>query len=113
LDVVFYRSENGNEPVRDWLKAMGSDDRKIIGGDIKTVQFRWPLGMPLVRKLDRALWEARSHVSDGCIARVFFTARGDTMALLHGIVKKSRSTPKGDVEIGKRRRNNWLATQGR
>lgn len=49
LQVVFYRTDSGTEPVRDWLKGLSQEDRKIIGEDIKTVQFGWPLGMPLVR----------------------------------------------------------------
>ncbi len=73
LEVAFFRTESGNDPVRKWLKEMPHKDRKIIGDDIKTIQFRWPLGMPLVRKMDRALWEVRSGISYGKIARVFFT----------------------------------------
>jgi hypothetical protein len=59
LDVRFFKSDNGAEPVRDWLKTLGAHDRKTIGADIKTVQFGWPLGMPLVRKMSNDLWEAR------------------------------------------------------
>ena len=59
LQVHFYSSDNGIEPVRDWLKSLSLDSRKTIGEDIKTVQFGWPLGMPVVRKLDRDLWEVR------------------------------------------------------
>jgi hypothetical protein len=61
LSVFFFRSETGREPVRDWLKEMERDDRKIIGEDIKLVQFRWPLGMPLVKKVEADLWEVRSR----------------------------------------------------
>ncbi len=63
LAVKFYRTETGTEPVRDWLKAMTVEDRKAIGTDIKEVQFGWPLGMPLVRKMGPDLWEVRSHTS--------------------------------------------------
>lgn len=71
-EVVFYRTDAGNEPVREWLKSLRREDRKVIGEDIKTVQFGWPLGMPLVRKVDIGLWEVRSHIRDR-IARVLFT----------------------------------------
>ena len=107
LDVVFYSSERGNEPVRDWLKDMGTEDRKIIGGDIQTVQFRWPVGMPLVRPMGTGLWEVRSHVSDGCIARVFFIVDDGEMVLLHGIIKKSRTTPAADLKIARGRSDKW------
>lgn len=59
LRVVFYRSASGREPVRDWLRALDRESRRVIGNDIKTVQYGWPLGMPLVRNLGGGLWEVR------------------------------------------------------
>lgn len=102
LQVRFFRTAPGNEPVRDWLKALGPLDRKAIGGDIKTVQFGWPLGMPIVRKLAPDLWEVRSHITDG-IARTLFTVKNQTMVLLHGFVKKSQKTPATELDIAKQR----------
>jgi hypothetical protein len=55
LSVYFFRTETGNEPVRQWLKELDAGDRKTIGEDVKTVQIGWPLGMPLVRKMGRDL----------------------------------------------------------
>lgn len=83
LEVVFFRTETGNEPVREWLLELLRDDRKTVGEDIKTAQFGWPLGMPLIRKLATGLWEVRSHISTG-IARVMFTVDEQTRVLLHG-----------------------------
>jgi hypothetical protein len=40
--VKFYRTESGAEPVREWLYGLSQIDRKMIGDDIKTVQFGWP-----------------------------------------------------------------------
>ena len=79
LHVVFFRSESGGEPVRDWLLGLGREDRKAVGCDIKTAQYGWPLGMPLIRKLEPGLWEVRSRIGDG-IARVVFTVEGGVMA---------------------------------
>lgn len=61
--AYFYRSDSGREPVREWLKSLNPSDRKIIGEDIKDVEYAWPLGMPLVRSLGQDLWEVRSHLS--------------------------------------------------
>ncbi|TLY50495.1 MAG: type II toxin-antitoxin system RelE/ParE family toxin [Gammaproteobacteria bacterium] len=103
LTVNFYASSSGAEPVRDWLRDLPREARKVIGEDIKTVQFGWPLGIPLVRKLESGLWEVRSRIRDG-IARVLFTVEGSTLVLLHGFVKKSQKTPADDLEIAKRRK---------
>src|SRR5437773_1888855 len=96
LSVAFFRTASGNEPVRGWLKSVPREERRIIGEDIKTVQFGWPLGMPLVRKLDKGLWEVRSRLPDR-IARVIFTTGESRMILLHGFIKKSRKTPRDDL----------------
>ena len=102
LSVRFYRSAAGNEPVRDWLLGLSKDDRRAVGEDIKTAQYGWPLGMPLIRKLEPGLWEVRSHIAAG-IARVLFTVDGQLMVLLHGFVKKSQKTPAGDLKTAQQR----------
>ena len=105
LDVFFYKTEAGNEPVREWLKSLPRDERRAIGEDIKTAQYGWPLGMPLIRKMERGLWEVRSNTSTR-IARVFFTVMDDLMILLHGFVKKSHKTPQNELDTARRRLNN-------
>lgn len=107
LRVIFYRSESGAEPVREWLKELQREDRKTIGEDIKTAQFGWPLGMPLIRKMEKDLWEVRSNITDG-IARTFFTVEKGTMVLLHGFVKKSQETPLNELQTARRRLRNIL-----
>jgi phage-related protein len=107
LRVIFYRSESGVEPVREWLKGLRREDRKAVGEDIKTAQFGWPLGMPLIRKIEKDLWEVRSNIWGG-IARTFFTVKKDTMVLLNGFVKKSQETPPNELHTARRRLRNIL-----
>ena len=80
---------------------------KAIGEDIKTVQFGWPLGMPLVEKIEPYLWEVRSHVPEG-IARVLFTLDGPTMVLLHGFIKKTRKPPQPEINTARSRLRQYL-----
>lgn len=102
LGVVFYRTEAGNEPVREWLKDLKREDRRAIGQDVKTAQYGWPLGMPLIRKLEPGLWEVRSRVTQG-IARVLFTVGDGVMVLLHAFVKKSQKIPPEDLRTARKR----------
>lgn len=102
LRVVFYRALGGSEPVREWLKGLRRADRKTIGEDIKTAQYGWPLGMPLIRKLEPGLWEVRSRITDG-IARVIFTVDGSVMVLLLGFIKKSQKMPSAELKTARRR----------
>jgi phage-related protein len=102
LTVVFFQTDSGTEPVRRWLKSLPAGHKKAIGEDIKTVQFGWPIGMPLVEKLEPYLWEVRTRLTDG-IARVLFTIDGHMMILLHGFIKKTRNIPYKELKTARSR----------
>ena len=108
LPAAFYRLPAGREPVREWLKALGDADRRIIGEDIKDVEFSWPIGMPLCRALGQGLWEVRSDLTQGRIARVLFTIHDGQLVLLHGFIKKAQQTPKADLDLATKRKKEIL-----
>ena len=58
--------------------------------------------MPLIRKLEKGLWEVRTMLEDG-IARVMFTVQDTRMILLYGFIKKSQKTPKNELDTARRR----------
>jgi phage-related protein len=102
LEVVFFKSETGNQPVKEFLMGRTKEDRKEIGSDIYKVQSGFPLGLPRVRKEDIDLWEVRSAIPDG-ICRILFTVTKTAMVLLHGFVKKTQKTPLNELEVAKNR----------
>ena len=104
LPAAFYDLPTGRQPVRDWLLMLDRADRKIIGEDIKDVEFSWPIGMPLCRALGKGLWEVRSDLSQGRIARVLFCVHGGRMVLLHGFIKKTQKTPVTELELALKRK---------
>ena len=103
VPVIFYRTEAGGEPVRDWLKSLpSSEDRKRIGEDIKTVEFGWPIGMPGCRPLGEGIFEVRARLAQHRIARVlFYIDARHRMVLLHGFVKKTQTTPDVDLNLAR------------
>jgi phage-related protein len=104
LNAVFFKTDNGNEPVREWLLSLAKGERKIIGDDVLKVQYCWPIGKPLVGNLGNGLWEIRSRLQ-GRIARVIFCVEGSTMVLLHGFIKKTQKTPKHELDLAMKRMN--------
>lgn len=103
VPAIFFRTVAGNEPVRDWLRAMSASDRRQIGEDIRTVEYGWPIGMPTCRPLGRGLHEVRTTLTTNRIARVFFYIDSrQRMVLLHGIVKKTQATPESDLELARK-----------
>ena len=99
----FFQNPQGNEPVRDWLKGLEPEARRKIGFDLKELEYGWPVGMPLCRSLGRGLWELRSSLPDGRIARVIFCLHRAELVLLHGFIKKTQKTPPQEIELALRR----------
>ena len=103
VEVVFFGTPGGKQPVRDWLKLLPVEDRKTIGRDLQTVEFSWPVGMPLCRPMGGGLHELRSSLNKR-MARVFFIIYGEQMVLLHAFMKKSQATPKTDLNLALERK---------
>lgn len=103
LEARFYKLPSGKEPVKEWIKDLDKESRRDIGIDIKTVEFGWPIGMPVCRPLGPGLYEVRSRLKNGTISRILFCIEGNLMILLHAFIKKSQKTPEKEVEIGYKR----------
>lgn len=102
VPAIFYRTEAGGEPVREWQRSLSPEDRKHSGEDIKTVEFGWPVGMPVCRALGEGIYEARTSLGQNRIARVlFYIDKKSRMVLLHGFIKKTQKTPREDLDLAK------------
>ena len=107
LQVVFFKTDAGNEPVRKWLLDLSRADCKAIGADILTVQYAWPVGKPLVDNLGDGIWEVRSRLSNR-IARTLFAVVDGEIVLLHGFIKKQQKTPPDELDLAKKRKKQYL-----
>src|SRR5437764_15497271 len=107
LAVVFYRTQAGNEPVREWLKDLPKGECKIIWKDILKVQSIWPVGKPLVDNLGDGIWEIRSRLENR-IARTLFIIVDEEIVLLHGFIKKQQKTPQDELNLAKKRKKAYL-----
>lgn len=102
LTAIFFKSSSGKEPVREWLLGLSKEQKKLIGGDIKTVEYGWPIGMPVCRPMGEGLFEVRTEL-ENTISRVLFSISDGQMLLLHGFIKKTKATPNNELNIAKRR----------
>jgi phage-related protein len=108
IPAVFYRTSAGGEVVRDWLRGLNEEDRQAIGLDLMRVQYRWPVGMPLCRALGGGLWEVRTSLSSGRIARMLFCVRDATIIVLSGFIKKTQKTPNEELTLARKRMKEFL-----
>lgn len=86
-----------------WLRSLPAEDRRAIGVDLATVQFGWPIGMPLCRSLGGGLWEVRTMLPSRRIARLVLFVDEGRIGVMHGFIKKTQKTPGDDLEISRRR----------
>lgn len=104
LQARFFETATGRKPVKEWLLDLARDDRRLVGKDIQKVEFGWPIGMPYCRPLGHGLWEVRSDLTDGTIARVIFCIVAGEMVLLHGFIKKTQKTPAREIDLAIKRK---------
>ena len=108
IPVVFYRTAAGSEVVRDWLRDLVEDDRNAIGQDLMRVQFRWPVGMPLCRPMKDGLWDVRSSLPSGRIARMLYCVHQDRILVLSAFIKKSQKTPDEELALARKRMREFV-----
>jgi phage-related protein len=103
LGCTFYKTEGGEEPVRSWLKDLPDPASNVIGRDLASIQWRWPVSMPLVGNLGDGLWEVRSTVGK-VEYRVIFSVDDGEMYLLNGFQKSTRKTPDHERTLALKRK---------
>jgi phage-related protein len=111
VPLVFFRTETGSEPVREWLLELPKADRRIVGAGLKDLEFGWPIGMPLSRALGGGLFELRVSLRSRRIARVIVCVHDQELFALHGFVKKTRKTPEGDLKLARSRKRQLEKTK--
>ena len=105
VPLVFFRTEAGGEPVREWLLELPKLDRRIVGVGLKELEFGWPIGMPLCRALGGGLFELRVSLASRRIARVIVCVHEDELYALHAFIKKTERTPESDLKLARRRKH--------
>lgn len=103
MPVRFFRTDSGNEPVRQFFRHdLNLEEKKIVGDDIQTVQRCWPIGKPLVDGLGDGLYEVRSSFPTR-ICRTLFVPYNGNLVLLHSFIKKTPKCPPHDKALALRR----------
>lgn len=103
LQVVFYQTSVGSVPVLEWLRNVPKADRAAIGLDLLRVQENWPVGMPLCKSMGSGLWEVRSNLAGGRIARTLFCLKRNEIYVLHIFYKTTQKTPQPELNLARKR----------
>jgi phage-related protein len=107
--LLFYRTGSGNEVVLDFVRQLSTEEKKIVGEDLKTVQIGFPMGLPLCRPLGDGLYEVRSSLPSKREFRLifFFDRARQALLVVHALFKKSAKLPKADLDLARKRKEEF------
>jgi len=104
VPLVFFRTDSGSEPVREWLLELPKADRRVVGFGLKELELAWPVGMPLCRAMGGGLFELRVVLPSRRIARVLVCCHDGELFALHAFIKKTQKTPDSDLKLARKRK---------
>ena len=111
MPLVFFRTDSGSEPVREWLLELPKADRRVVGSGLKELEFGWPVGMPLCRAIGGGLFELRVTLPSRRIARVLVCAHDEELFGLHGFIKKTQKISDADLKLARKRKRQLERTK--
>ena len=109
IDVEFYELPDGTEPVRVFLDSLEPKMHAKMLREIDLLVDNGPeLRLPHSKQVEDGLFELRAKQGSD-ISRVlyFFYVRKKAI-LTNGFVKKSQKTPKGEIDLAKKYRQDYL-----
>jgi phage-related protein len=114
FEVEFYEDRSGNEPIQCFIvdlqaKGKTSKNDRIRSEKILTYirvlqEYGTRAGEPYVKHIEEDIWELRP-LDDRIL---FFYFRDNTFILLHHFLKKTRRTPRREIEQAKRNKADYL-----
>lgn len=110
--VSFYKDQNGNEPVREFMAELAKKkdkDSRINFNKIRDYinmlsEHGTRIGEPYVKHLDGDIWELRPIRN----RILFFAYDGENFVLLSHFVKKTQKTPKSEIDKAKSLMKDYL-----
>ncbi len=102
FEVIFYKTKNGHEPAKEFISDVRSKKGKDAEVNIEKIDFYIQLvsifglkaGLPYVKHLTNDIWELRPLKN-----RIIFGVwHNGIIVLLHGFKKKTRKTPKSELQ---------------
>lgn len=109
FSVEYYELENGNCPAEDFILSQNNKMQAKIFKNLELLEIRGnELREPFSKHIDDGIFELRSKVSSDITRILYFFVIGQKIILTNGFVKKTQKTPKSEIELAKKYRNDYL-----
>jgi hypothetical protein len=109
IPVIFYRTAQGGEPVREWLRTLPIEDRRAIGRDLAVVQYGWPVACRFVDRWVEGFGKSGAICGAGASPASFSSCTKARLASCTGFIKKTQRTPPDDLALAHRRMQEMMS----
>ena len=110
FEIVFYTTEQGEVPVKDFLDSLNDKMRAKMLLSIRIVREKGSLArMPYSEELEDGIFELRAKIGSDISRVLYFFVVGKKIVLTNGFIKKTQKTPRNEIEKAKRYRNDYLS----
>lgn len=107
--VIFYRQEDGTEPVKDFILSLDKKMRAKVMKELKMLSRNGPeLREPYSKPLEDGIFELRAQFGSDITRVLYFFFVGRRIILTNGFVKKTQKTPPEEIDRAKRCRSDYL-----
>ena len=107
--VLFYQKADGSEPVKQFLNSLDKKMRTKMVRTIEALQNNGnDLREPYSKHLDDGIFELRAKVGTDISRVLYFFFIGQRVILTNGFIKKTQKTPKKEINLAKKYRNDFL-----
>lgn len=109
FEVIFYEKENEEKPVENFLRELEPKMRAKLVGILQILQEKGNmLREPYSKHLEDGIFEVRGKVGNDISRVLYFFYVGEKIVLTNGFIKKTQKTPRKELELAKKYRENYM-----
>ena len=109
FEIIFYEKSDGTEPAKDFLLSLDTKMRARLVKIIELLSVNGTeLRKPYSEHLADGIFEIRAKVGSNISRVLYFFVIGKRIVLTNGFIKKTQKTPKNEIELAKKYRNDYL-----
>ncbi len=107
--VEFYEDTQGDKPIEDFLLSLNIKMRAKLLGILKILEEKGnQLREPYSKHLEDGIFEVRAKVGTDITRVLYFFYYDGKIILTNGFVKKTQKTPVNEIQLAKKRRNEYI-----
>jgi len=110
--IVFYKDENGKVPVLEYLESLPEKHAAKVMREIELlkefgIDLKYPHTEYMEGDANKGLYELRTKLGNTKMRVFYFLFDSNKFILLHGFTKKSRKTPRKEIETARKRMEDY------